>query len=423
MLAWKLKKQQTYPMMNVPALLQACLIAVICLFGNSLRANFVYDVCMLKSLNVLVDVVDDERVAKYINDFLRHPGSTEELLSRGNLYFPLIEKELTLQGLPDALKVLPLIESRFDPMAVSRVGAAGLWQFMIPTARELGLRINSLLDERRDPAKATRAALSYLQYLYSKYEDWTLAFAAYNCGPGTVNRAIKLAGGQRSFEAIKHHLPKQTQQYIPKYLAAQYIIEYQRDLGLRPSYPSLDLQWTSTVHLTRSMTISDIASLVQIPVEEIIALNPSLNKEYVPKLTLGYDLVLPKRVLPTFQYFLETNEHADLNFVYRTMEIMVEQNQSIFELAGSLKVDPYLLRAWNQLKGDMLESGNRIIIHEMYDPAQVFAENIDLVPFVKQQETFDPIPAALDYHRLLYSLFLREKEKQDEIFSWHLHQY
>lgn len=415
-------KTANCPMIKVPAFLQACLLCLFFLFSSHLRANFILDVSALKSLNVLVDVVDDEHVAKYINAFLAHPTTTEELLSRGNIYFPLIEKELTIQGLPDALKVLPLIESRFDPMAVSRMGAAGLWQFMVPTARELGLRINSLLDERRDPVKATRAALSYLQYLFSKYNDWSLAFAAYNSGPGTVNRAIRMAGGKTDFQSIKRFLPRETQQYIPKYLAAQYILEYYEDLGLRPSYPDLDLQWTATVHMSRSMSISEISTLVQIPVELITILNPSLKKQYVPQLTQGYDLVLPKRVIPTFQYYLETSEPGELNFVYRTMEMMISKRQSVFELAGSLKVDPYLLRAWNQLKGDMIEAGDRIIVHELYDPSQVFIEEVKLVPFAKRQESLTPLPPTLDYHHLLYQFFLRERERQDEVFSWHLHQ-
>jgi len=415
-------KTANYSMIKVPALLQACLVILIGCISLNLRANVVLDLGKLNSLNVLFNQIDDESVAKYIDAFLKHPETTEELLSRGNLYFPLIEKELTIQGLPEALKVLPLIESRFDPMAVSRVGAAGLWQFMIPTARELGLRINSLLDERRDPTKATRAALSYLQYLYRKYENWSLAFAAYNSGPGTVNRAIRQAGGSNDFEVVKEYLPKQTQQYIPKYLAAQYIIEYYRDLGLKPSYPDLDLQWTSTIHITRTIQLSDISESVQIPVEVIMSLNPSLNKEYVPKLSQGYDLVLPKRVIPGFQYYMDTKEPADLNLVYRTTEMMVDSKQSVFELAGTLKVDPYLLRAWNQIKGDMIEAGDRIIIHELYDPSQVFVEQVKLTPFAKKQESLAPLPPLLDYKRLLYQLFLREKERQEEMLSWHLHQ-
>jgi len=140
---------------------------------TTLQANFVLDMSHIRAMNTLVKGVDDENVAKYINDFLKHPQTTEELLGRGSLYFPMIEKELIMLGLPESLKVLPLIESRFDPTAVSRVGAVGLWQFMIPTARELGLSITSYVDERRDPAKATRAALVYLQSLYERYEDWT----------------------------------------------------------------------------------------------------------------------------------------------------------------------------------------------------------------------------------------------------------
>lgn len=415
-------KTEFCPMIKVPALLQACLVSVVLLFSLQVRANFVLNAEDLKSLNVLFDEVDDENVAKYIDAFLKHPQTTEELLSRGNIYLPLIEKELNIQGLPAALKVLPLIESRFDPLAVSRVGAAGLWQFMIPTARELGLRINTYLDERRDPAKATRAALSYLQYLYTKYEDWSLVFAAYNSGPGTVNKAIRMAGGSKDFNTIKQFLPRQTQQYIPKYLAAQYIFEYYRDLGLKPSYPDLDLQWTSSVHMTSSMKLVEISEVVQVPVEVIMALNPSLKREYVPELSQGYDLVLPQRVIPGFQYYLDTKQPAELRFSYRTTEMMVNHRQSVFELAGMLKVDPYLLRAWNEIQTDYVEAGDRIIIHELYDPAQVFVEQVSLVPFAKKKESLNPLPATIDYHRMLYQFFLRERERQEEILSWQMHQ-
>jgi membrane-bound lytic murein transglycosylase D len=408
-------------MMNVPMLLRTSIVIAVCFLIQTVRAELVFDKSSLEALNNLVTDVDDVDVAKYIDAFLKHPSTTEELLSRGNLYFPIIEKELTMQGLPDALKVLPIIESRFDPMAISRVGAAGLWQFMAATAREMGLRINSYVDERRDPAKATRAALSYLNYLYIKYGDWSLAFAAYNAGPGRVNRAIKMAGGQTNFAAIKAFLPKETRDYIPKYIAAQYILQNHIDLGLRPESPALDLLWTGTVLLNREMSISEIAEMVSIPNEIIIALNPSLKRHYVPKLAQGYDLVLPKRVVPTFQYFLDTSERPGVSFAYRTVEMMVDKRSSIFELAGSLNVDPYLLKAWNQLTNDFIDSGDRIIIHELYDPSQVFNEVIVPVPFTNIRDKVSQLPAAIDYRRILYDLVARQRVKQDEARNWSMH--
>ncbi|NND09485.1 MAG: transglycosylase SLT domain-containing protein [Saprospiraceae bacterium] len=422
MLADQLPKIVSYPMMKVPVLLRASFVIVLCLAFQLLQANKVLDKSSLEALQTIVNDIDDEHVAKYIDAFLRHPETTEELLTRGQRYFPLIEKELTVQGLPDALKVLPLIESRFDPMAISRVGAAGLWQFMAATARELGLRIDAYVDERRDPAKATRAALSYLNYLYTKYNDWSLAFAAYNSGPGRVNRAIKLAGGESSFAAIKAFLPEETRQYIPKYIAAQYIIQYHKDLGLKPAYPELDLVWTGTVLLNREMSITKIAELVNVPTDLIIDLNPSLKRQYVPKLSQGFDLVLPKRVTPTFQYFLDTDEAPGPSFAYRTMEIMIDKKVTVFEIAGLLKLDPYLLKSWNQLTEDVIEPGVQLIIHELYDPSQMLTQTISPKPFIKEKSNLQPLAPAIDYRQNLLRLIDRQRTRTEETINWNLHQ-
>lgn len=153
-----------------------------------------------------------------------------------------------------------------------------------------------------------------------------------------------------------------------------------------------------------------------------MALNPSLKKEYIPKLNQGYDLVLPQRVIPGFQYFLDTQQPAELRFSYRTTEMMIDHRQSVFELAGVLKVDPYLLRAWNEIQSDFVEVGDRIIIHELYDPSQVYAEEVNLVPFAKKQASLNPLPPSLDYKRMLYQFFLRERERQEEVLSWQFHQ-
>jgi len=372
-------------------------------------------------MNTLVKGVDDENVAKYISDFLRHPETTEELLGRGSLYFPMIEKELITQGLPDALKVLPLIESRFDPTAVSRVGAVGLWQIMIPTARELGLSITSYVDERRDPAKATRAALIYLQSLYERYEDWTLAFAAYNSGPGTVNRAIRHAGGRMDFESIKRFLPRETQKYIPRYIAAQYILEFHRDFGLSPRRQELDLQWTTTVSVSESIKISRIAELTGISEDMIMALNPGLKKNYVPKLEQGYDLILPKRVVLQFEQNLERETLVITGLEYRTIELRVKDRHSLEELAEMFDIDPYLFKSWNQLEGDIVEKGQQIVVHKLYDPNAAIERKIVPEPFYKSRSTFAPLPPLLDFRSSVSERHQVEMVRREEALNWHLH--
>lgn len=416
------RSKTVIPMIKVPVLTRLCLAMCLALLANVLRANLASDL-NVSAMNSLVSTeVEDELVAKYVNDFLKHPVGTEELLGRGQIYFPVIERELRVLGLPDDLKVLPLIESRFDPMAVSSVGAAGLWQFMIPTARELGLTISKYLDERRDPVKATKAALTYLASLFDKYNDWALAFAAYNAGPGTVNRAIKQAGGHSSFEAIKAFLPSETQNYIPKYIAAQYIIEYHKDLGLHPSAPSLDLQWTTTVQVHEGMTLQEVADVVDLPLEIVQLLNPSLRKQYVPKLKCGYELILPKRVAGTFRNFISTASMVKTNFAYRTIEMMVERTQSLYELAMSLKVDPYLFKSWNQIKADVVEAGHRIVIHELYDPSQVMIQRIDPEPFVKYREALERLSPTMSYQDKIARLVSEQRKRMQEENAWQMHQ-
>ena len=145
----------------------------------------------------------------------------EYMLGLGVYYFPIFEQELEKNGLPLELKYLPIIESALNPKATSRAGAAGLWQFMLPTAKLMGLEVNSLVDERRDPYKSSAAAARYLKELYDIYQDWNLVIAAYNCGPGTVNKAIRRAGGKRDYWEIYYYLPRETRSYVPLFIAAQ----------------------------------------------------------------------------------------------------------------------------------------------------------------------------------------------------------
>ncbi len=419
MLTRQTTKTGSPPMNKVPVLLQAVLYVFLLLTtSTSLTAAEAVSATHVRSFDGLLDPVDEELVTKYINEFVKHQQSTEQLLERGILYFPLIEKELINQGMPDAIKVLPFVESRFDPMAVSRVGAAGMWQFMVPTARQMGLRINRYVDERRDPAKATRAAVAYLQYLYSRYEDWSLAFAAYNAGPGRVNRAIRMAGGETSFKAIKRFLPRETQKYIPKYIAAQYIMEHYDEYGFAPEAPELDLQWTGHIHVSEYMTIEEISKVVGVSEDVIHALNPSLRRKFVPTLSTGYDLVLPARVLPTFEYYLATNESMPNPYVYRTIELVVERGQSVFEVAEHLRLDPFLLKAWNRLESNHLEEGQTIIVHEMYDPSQPRVEEIRAEPV----DRLLPLPAKIDPENLFRQEYLRILEIQEEEMNWDLHQ-
>lgn len=421
MLSRELMKTNRCSMIKLP-FLQAWILLCFFLVNLSwVKASdaISFDPAAVSAFNSFLDPVDEDRVARYIEDFLKYSQSTEEMLGRGFRYFPLIEKELSRQGLPEQLKVIPIIESRFNPSAVSRVGAVGLWQIMMPTGRELGLMINRHIDERRDPAKATVAAIEYLRLLYERYQDWTLAFAAYNAGPGTVNRAIRHAGGERSFKAIKPFLPRETQLYIPKYIAAQYIVEHYLELGMTPLYPSLDFQLTGHVVVHKYLTLDNISQVTDLPKDLVSELNPGLRRGYVPSLTKGYDLVLPKRVIPTFEYFLATDEALPNPFEYRTYEHVVDESKSIYEVASQLGVDPYLLKYWNHLNSDMINGGQTLMIHELFDPSQAAVE--EEPPPMEKVDELIMLPKQIDAEWMQSRLVQIEKQRQEE-HAWQLHQ-
>ena len=195
------------------------------------------------------------------------------MLGLQDYYFPMIEDIFDSYGLPVELKYMAVIESALNPNAVSRVGATGLWQFMYSTGRMYGLTINSVVDERRDPVKATHAAARYLKDLYGIYNDWILVIAAYNCGPGNVNKAIRRSGNRKDYWEIYYRLPRETRGYIPAYVAATYAMNYYRDHNITPLQISMPLS-VDTVMVSHDVHLEQIAAVLELPVGELRALNP-----------------------------------------------------------------------------------------------------------------------------------------------------
>lgn len=217
----------------------------------------------------------------------------ENMLGLSIYYMPIFEEALERHGMPNELRFLPVIESALIPTAVSRAGAAGLWQFMPPTGRGEGLEINSLVDQRRDPYLSSDAAARYLKKLYEIYEDWSLAIAAYNCGPGNVNKAIRRAGGgKKDFWQIYPFLPKETRGYVPAFIAANYIMTYHKDHGISPALAKKPIV-VDTVHVNRRVHFAQISDVMGIPMSELRALNPQFRKDVIPGDIRPYSLVLP----------------------------------------------------------------------------------------------------------------------------------
>ena len=220
-------------------------------------------------------------------------GTISRILGLSQYYFPLIEEELVKAGLPVELRALPIIESALDPTAVSRMGAAGLWQFMPSTGKLYGLEVNSLIDERYDPVLATRAACRYLKDMYALFGDWMLAIASYNCGPGNVNKAIARSGG-KTFWEIYDYLPRETRGYVPAFIGASYAYAYHRQHGIEPTAAPLPLA-VDTVHVAKLMHLEQVASTLELPIEVLRRLNPQYRLDIVPATDKRYKLVLPQQ--------------------------------------------------------------------------------------------------------------------------------
>jgi membrane-bound lytic murein transglycosylase D len=205
---------------------------------------------------------------------------------------PIFEEALDAYQLPLELKYLPIIESALNPTAVSRVGATGLWQFMLSTGKQYGLETNSLVDERRDPMKASYAAARLLSDLYKVYNDWNLVIAAYNCGPGNINKAISRAGGERDYWKIYPYLPKETRGYVPAFIAANYVMNYYCEHNICPMSSRLPVK-TDTVLVDRNINLNQVASICGFDIQMLRSLNPEYKRDIVPGATKPYAIRLP----------------------------------------------------------------------------------------------------------------------------------
>jgi membrane-bound lytic murein transglycosylase D len=221
------------------------------------------------------------------------------ILGLKDYYFPMIEDIFDSYGIPVELKYMAIIESALNPNAVSRVGATGLWQFMYSTGRAYGLTINSIVDERRDPVKATHAAAKYMKDLYAIYNDWILVIAAYNCGPGNVNKAIRRSGNKKDYWDIYYRLPRETRGYIPGYVAATYAVNYSALHNIRPLPVNFPVA-TDTIMINKDIHLTQISEVLKIPAGELRALNPQYRTGLVPGSTKPLALTLPVSHLGDF---------------------------------------------------------------------------------------------------------------------------
>ncbi|MCM1151359.1 MAG: transglycosylase SLT domain-containing protein [Alistipes senegalensis] len=332
----------------------------------------------LRALASPIQLPYNDIVRGYINRYVEPGRSTiGRILGMSQYYFPLIEDELIKEGLPVELRALPIIESALTATAVSHAGAVGLWQFMPSTGRNYGLEVNSLVDERCDPILSTKAACRYLKDLYSIYKEWSLAIAAYNCGPGNVNKALARAGGEsRSFWDIYDYLPRETRGYVPAFIGASYAYSYHRNHGIEPVAAPIPLS-VDTIRVNRLMHLEQVASTIDIPMETLRQLNPQYKLDIIPATTKTYTLVLPQRNIA--QYIAREQEIMAKDSMYlkeyinpanidrKRMEYItihtVRNGETLGAIARKYHVTTAQLMRWNKLKNaNKLRIGQKLRI-------------------------------------------------------------
>ena len=329
-----------------------------------------------------------------IKSFLKNrKKSFERLMAISEFYFPMFEEAMARQNVPLEIKYLAVVESALNPKAVSRVGATGLWQFMFQTGKQYGLNINTYVDDRSDPLKASDAAALYMSNMYKIFGDWDLVLASYNSGPGNVSKAIRRSGGQQNFWNIRKHLPKETQGYVPAFLATMYIYEYHKEHGIVPNRAAIKHFATDTIMVKREISFKQISDLIDIPVSQLQLLNPAYKRDVIPYIVgENHYLRMPNDKVAIYtsnedkiyayvnhetskrersyesRYASKdnSNEATESQIVTKTKFYKIKRGDSLSEIANKFGVTLSELKKWNHIKGTYATRGKTLKIYS-YD--------------------------------------------------------
>ena len=330
----------------------------------------------LSRIPSIIEMPFNDIVKKHIEAYTgRLRNKVSFMLAAANFYMPIFEEALDTYDLPMELKYLPIIESALNPKALSRQRASGLWQFMLRTSKQYGLETNSLVEERFDPVKSTWAAVRYLKELYGIYNDWNLVLAAYNCGPGNVNKAIRRAGGSTDYWDLYPFLPKETRGYVPGFIAANYVMTYYCEHGICPmdsALPSI----TDTIHVSKDLHLQQVAEVCSINIEQLRSLNPQYKKDIIPGNSKVYPLRLPNNKVNTFieredsVYAYEAKKYLPKR---RTVKVndgstnakgakyhKIRNGDTLGAIASRYGVTVKQLRNLNGIKGNNIRAGRTI---------------------------------------------------------------
>lgn len=330
----------------------------------------------LRKLNNMTpfDLQYNKTVEAFINLYtVQRRDVTSRVLGLAALYYPMFEEKLDQYDIPLELKHLAVVESALNPNARSRVGATGLWQFMYATGKMYGLQVDTYTDERSDPLKSTVAACKYMLFLYGMYDDWNMVLAAYNAGPGNVNKAIRRSGGKRDYWEIRPFLPRETRGYVPAFIAVNYVMNYASDHNIYPSMPSYLFAEIDTVHVCRETSFNQIAKVTDVTVESLEVLNPAMKRNIVPETQACIPVYLPVDAVGKFL--------ANVDSLYKMPEDepqlvsgkiyedvvethVVRSGEVLGVIAQRYGVSTSALREWNNVRGNQIYPGQKLEIRK-----------------------------------------------------------
>ena len=362
----------------------------------------------LSKINTIVKLPYNSIIRNHIHVYtVRQREKFNVVLGLVDYYFPMFEDIFDSYGLPTELKYMAVIESALNPNAVSRVGATGLWQFMYSTGRMYGLTTNSIVDDRRDPIKATDAAARYLRDLYKIYNDWGLVIAAYNCGPGNVNKAIRRSGDKKDYWEIYYRLPRETRGYIPQYIAAVYAVTYHKEHNLYPLPINFPVA-VDTIMINNDIHLVQISEVMGIPLGELKALNPQYRTGLIPGSSKPSALTLPMAHLGDFidltdtirsykpdVYISKTTQVTDptqssnvpTNIQGKTkLTYTVKEGDNLGYIAGWYRVSLSDLRYWNNVYRNTIRIGQKLAIYVDPQKSEYFS-TINSMTFAEKQST------------------------------------
>jgi membrane-bound lytic murein transglycosylase D len=319
------------------------------------------------------DLIYNNAVRSYIEMYaVRKRATVSRMLGLSKMYFPMIEEILDRKKIPLELKYLAIVESALNPNARSRAGAMGLWQFMYGTGKMMGLKTSSYVDERCDPIKSTEAACDYIQFLYDMFGDYQMVLAAYNGGPGTVSKAIRRSGGKSTYWEIRPYLPKETQGYVPAFIAVNYVMTHWEEHNLFAAVPKITYADVDTVNIKQELSFPQIAKILNMSIEEIRFLNPCFKRGTVPHSEDNcYALCLPTEKIGSF-ITNEANiyEYARKDSAMQALAVQevakthtVRKGEILSSVAKRYGCTPEDIKAWNRLKSAKLRTGQKLTVY------------------------------------------------------------